>query len=139
MRKITVLADVKKLDEILAFIDNIIEPYNCSPTIQFQLEVALEEIYVNIAYYAYPNAVGETTIRCKIVEENGKPPLLIMDILDQGNQYNPLEHKHPDIDIGIEDREIGGLGIFIVRESMDSLDYRYEDNNNIFTLRKYLK
>lgn len=135
MKEITVDADVKNLDSILEFIEDIIAPYDCDPSVQFQLEIALEEIYVNIAYYAYPNAIGKTTIRCEVLHDN----LLVMEILDQGNPYNPLEHKCPDIELGLDEREIGGLGIFMVKKSMDELDYRYQDNNNIFTIKKYLK
>lgn len=138
MKELTVEANVKHLDEILAFIDEIIAPYPCDPTIKFQLELSLEEIYVNIAYYAYPNDIGTTTIRSNVHQVENKPPLLVMEIHDQGTPYNPLEHEGPDIGLTAEEREIGGLGIFIVKNSMDNLSYRYQDNNNIFTVEKYL-
>lgn len=139
MKELTVDADVKNLDSIMGFIEEVLSPFDCPPAIQFQLEVALEEIYVNIAYYAYPEVVGATTIRSYVTEEGGQPPLLTMDIYDQGKPYNPLEHDAPDIELSAEDREIGGLGIFMVKNSMDALSYRYEENSNIFTVSKYLK
>lgn len=138
MKELTVNADVKNLDKVISLIDGVIEPYECSVAVQFQIEVALEEIYVNIAYYAYPNDIGSTTVRCN-VEETEKGPMLVVDILDQGNQYNPLEHEGPDLEAGYEEREIGGLGIYMVRSSMDVVSYRYEEKSNIFTIKKYLK
>lgn len=139
MNEITIDADIKNLNEITSFLNNIIDNYDCSMEVKFQLELAIEEIYVNIAYYAYPNAIGSTTIRYDIVNEDDKPPLLVLDILDQGEEYNPLEEKNPDISLDAMAREIGGLGIFIVKESMDFVDYHYENGNNIFTIKKYLK
>lgn len=138
MKELKVEADIKLLDELFAFINEVISPYNCPTEIQFQLEVALEEIYVNIAYYAYPNTIGDTILRCDVKCEEGKPPLLIIDIIDHGTPYNPLEEKNPDITLGFEEREIGGLGIFLVKDSMDNVSYRYEDNFNIFTIEKFL-
>lgn len=137
MRELTVEADIKKLDIVHNFIQESIKGYECGPAIQFQLEMAVEEIYVNIAYYAYPNAIGITTLKTDVVEDE-KGPLLVIDILDQGNPYNPLEHEDPDIELGLEDREAGGLGIYMVKNSMDALSYRYEGKHNIFTVKKYL-
>lgn len=138
MKEINVNADVKNLDSVLSFLNDVIEPYDCSIDIKFQLELALEEMYVNIAYHAYPNDVGMTTIRCNVVENEGKAPLLIMDILDQGIPYNPIEHDDPNIDLPAEERDIGGLGIYMIKNTMDALSYRYEENSNIFTVEKYL-
>lgn len=137
MKEFIVEADIKKLDAVHAFIQDSIEGYDCPMAIQFQLEVAVEEIYVNIAYYAYPNTVGITTLRTD-VQEGEKGPVLTIEILDQGKPYNPLEHADPDVGLALEDRETGGLGIYMVKNSMDALAYRYEDNTNIFTVKKHL-
>lgn len=139
MKEITVNADVKNLDAVLSFLHDTIEPYNCSTEVQFQLELALEEAYVNIAHHAYPNEVGSTTIRCDVVEENKTANLLVIDILDQGIPYNPIEHDDPNVDTSAEEREIGGLGIYMIKNTMDVLSYSYEDEHNIFTVKKYLK
>lgn len=136
MIEITVEADVKHLDIIFAFVNQVIEPYHCSASTRFQLEVALEEIYVNIAHYAYPSAVGTTTIRCEVIGE--KEPLLYLEILDQGKPYNPLARQDPDVELCAEAREIGGLGIYMVKSTMDAVSYRYESGSNIFALEKYL-
>lgn len=137
MKEFIVEADIKKLDAVHAFIRDSIEGYDCPMAIQFQLEVAVEEIYVNIAYYAYPNAVGITTLRTDVVEEE-KGPVLTIEILDQGRPYNPLEHEAPDVGLSIEERDAGGLGIYMVKNSMDALEYKYENNSNVFTVKKYL-
>lgn len=136
MIEITVDADMNHLDEIFAFVEQVIAPYHCSTNTRFQLEVALEEVYVNIANYAYPDEVGTTTIRCEVVGE--KKPLLSLEILDQGKPYNPLARQDPDIELSAEARQIGGLGIYMVKNTMDTVSYRYESNCNIFVLQKYL-
>lgn len=139
MKEISVNANVKNLDAVLDFLKEVIEPYECSIEVQFQLELALEEMYVNIAHHAYPDEVGITTIRCEVVEEPGKDALLVISVLDQGIPYNPIEHTDPDLGLSAEDREIGGLGIYMIKNSMDVLSYSYDDGHNIFTVKKYLK
>lgn len=139
MKEIKVNADVKNLDSVLQFMNEVIEPYNCSVEIQFQLELALEEAYVNIAHHAYPNDVGSTIIRCDVVEKDDKSNLLVIDILDQGIPYNPIEHNDPNINSSAEERDIGGLGIYMIKNSMDALSYSYENEHNVFTIEKYLK
>lgn len=138
MHVLNVNADVKLLDDVNEFVNGVIAPYDCSIDIQFQIEVALEEIYSNIAYYAYPNDIGPTTIYCKVEEQEGKPSLLIVDIIDKGVPYNPLEQDDPDITLSCEEREVGGLGIYLVKNSMDFVSYRHEEDANIFTIKKYL-
>lgn len=139
MHVLNVNADVKLLDDVNEFMHGVIAPYDCPIDIQFQIEVALEEIYSNIAYYAYPNSIGPTTINCNVEEQEGRPPLLIVDILDKGVPYNPLEQEDPDISLDCDEREIGGLGIYLVKNSMDFVSYRHEEGANIFTIKKYLE
>lgn len=137
MKEFIVEADVKNLDAVHGFILDSIAGYNCPESIKFQLELAIEEIYVNIAYYAYPNTIGITTLRTEVLMEE-KGPLLIVDILDQGTPYNPLEQADPELDLSINERDPGGLGIYMVKNSMDALAYRYEGESNVFTVQKYL-
>ncbi|MFI3202001.1 MAG: ATP-binding protein [Eubacteriales bacterium] len=138
MHVLNVDADVKLLEDVNDFLNEVLVPLNCPADIQFQIEVALEEIYSNIAYYAYPNEIGPTMIYCKVEEEEGKPYLLILEIEDKGIPYNPLDQEDPDITLSCEEREIGGLGIFLVKNSMDFVSYRHENGANIFTIKKYL-
>ena len=102
---------------------------------QMQIAIAVEEIYVNIARYAYHPEVGEATIRCEV---GGEPLQVVIQFMDGGKPYNPLEKDDPDTTLGVEEREIGGLGIFMVKKSMDDISYTYADGKNILTIRKKL-
>ena len=86
----------------------------------------------NIARYAYHPEVGEATIRCEV---GGEPLQVVIQFMDGGKPYNPLEKDDPDTTLGVEEREIGGLGIFMVKKSMDKIDYEYSDGKNILTIK----
>ena len=101
---------------------------------QFQIDVAVEEIYVNIAHYAYHPDIGEATIRCQVTE--GPPLEIVIQLLDSGVPYDPLSHADPDITLSADQRDVGGLGIYMVKTSMDDVSYRYENGKNILTLKK---
>ena len=113
----------------------MLEEKDCPLKVQMQLDVAIDEIFGNIAYYAYGKGSGNATIQIKM-EDN--PPKITLIFIDQGTPYNPLENKDPDITLDIEDREIGGLGIFLVKKTMDELSYEYVDGQNILTMKKEL-
>lgn len=102
---------------------------------KMQIEIAVEEIYVNIAHYAYNPEIGDATIRCNIEQD---PLKIIIQFLDNGKPFNPLEHKEADISLSAEERDIGGLGIFMVKKSMDDILYSYEHGKNILTIKKHL-
>jgi anti-sigma regulatory factor (Ser/Thr protein kinase) len=128
-------AQVEKLDEVLAFIDEELEKHEASMKVQTQIDVAVEEIFVNIAHYAYENGDGQAQISVDFREE---PTTVIISFADQGMKFNPLERKDPDTTLSVEERQIGGLGIFIVKKSMDSVNYEYKDGSNIFTIEKII-
>ncbi len=133
MDEITVSANIENLNEVLEFIRNSLQENNCELKTQMQIEVAVEEIFVNIANYAYNPDVGNTTIRCEISKD---PLQVIIQFLDSGKQYNPLNLKTPDISLDADERQIGGLGVFMVKQNMDSIDYEYIDGKNILTIKK---
>ena len=133
MKKITVDATLENLGVIIDFIDKELERIECSEIIQMQIAIAVEEIYVNIAHYAYNPEVGVATIVCTINEDTSE---VIIQFLDSGKPYDPLKKKDADITLSAEEREIGGLGILMVKKSMDFVDYRYEDGKNILTITK---
>ena len=135
MKELTVPATVENLDKVIDFLDRILEAHNCPLEIQYQIDVAVEEIYVNIAHYAYRPVIGEATIRCQVEEE---PLQVIIQLLDSGRPYDPLAREDPDLDLSAEEREIGGLGIYMVKNSMDNVSYRYEDGKNVLTIKKKL-
>ena len=98
-----------------------------------QIDVAIEEIFVNIAHYAYPSGDGEAVIQIESDETN---KTVSITFIDQGTPYDPLKNADPDITLAAEDRPIGGLGVFMVKKSMDDVSYEYKDNSNRLTLKK---
>ncbi len=136
MQSLTIPAAVENLDKVIAFVDQQLEQFQCPMETQFQIDVAVEEIYVNIAHYAYTPGVGDATIRCEV--EAGPPVQVVIELLDNGVPYDPLAKADPDVTLSLEEREIGGLGIFMVKQTMDHVAYRYENGKNILTLRKTL-
>ena len=133
MREKTVQATLENLDEVMAFVEEQMEVYHCSMKMQMQIAVAVEEIYVNIASYAYREQKGNARIR---VQSGGEPLQIIITFEDDGIPYNPLLKEDPDITLSAEERKIGGLGIYIVKKSMDQVEYHYQNGKNILTIRK---
>lgn len=135
MKSITVEAKIENVDKVTEFVNEVLEEKECPLNVQMQLDVAIDEIFGNIAYYAYGKGSGNATIQ---IEMEDNPPKITLTFIDQGIPYNPLESKDPDITLDIEDREIGGLGIFLVKKTMDELSYEYVDGQNILTMKKEL-
>ena len=135
MKNITVPAHLEQLSVVLDFVKHELETLDCPIKIQAQIAIAVEEIFVNISNYAYQPHDGDVTLTSEIKEN---PLQLILTFIDSGIPYNPLEKVDPDITLPVDQREIGGLGIYMVKKSMDFVDYKYENNKNIFTLIKYL-
>ena len=133
MREKTVQATLENLDEVMDFVEEQMEVYHCSMKMQMQIAVAVEEIYVNIASYAYREQKGNARIR---VQSGGDPLQIIITFEDDGIPYNPLLKEDPDITLSAEERKIGGLGIYIVKKSMDQVEYHYQNGKNILTIRK---
>ena len=133
MKQLKVTADVSELDQVLAFADGILEEAGCSAKAQMQIDVAIEEIFVNIAHYAYPSGSGEATI---YIETDPSSKNAMITFEDEGVPYDPLKKEDPDITLSVEDRPIGGLGIFMVKKSMDDVSYEYSDGKNRLTIRK---
>ncbi|MHC1771049.1 MAG: ATP-binding protein [Flexilinea sp.] len=133
MKEITVTAETTRLEDVLNFIDRELENVQCSIKVRSQIAVAVEEIFVNIAQYAYRPEIGEATIQSTV---NHDPLIVTIQFFDRGMPYNPLERSDPNTKLGINERNPGGLGIFIVKKTMDEIDYEYKDGKNILTIRK---
>ncbi len=133
MKQIKVKADTAELDNVLAFADTILEELGCSVKAQMQIDIAIEEIFVNIAHYAYPEAEGEAVI---YVEPGEGSSSVTITFEDEGIPYDPLKNEDPDITLSADDRPIGGLGIFMVKKSMDEVSYEYKDGKNRLTIKK---
>ena len=134
-QEITVAAAVENLEGVTAFVDRCLEEIGCSPRAQMQIDVAVDELFSNIAYYAYPPRTGTVTLRVEVAED---PSLAILTFIDSGVPYDPLSRPDPDTTLSAEERRIGGLGIYMVKKSMDDVSYAYEDGKNVFTIKKRL-
>lgn len=136
MKELEIEARIENLDKVLGFVDEQLEEKECPMKTQLQIDVAVEEIYVNIAKYSYHPGSGPAAIR---VEFEKEPLSVILTFIDQGIPYDPLAKEDPDITLSAEERQIGGLGIFMVKKSMDNVCYEYKNGSNILTLKKGLK
>jgi len=132
MKELIVEAILENLDTVTDFINAELEEIDCPMKLQMQIAVAVEEIFVNIANYAYNPEVGGVTIRISVGDE------VTIEFEDKGKPYNPLEKDDPDITLSAEERDIGGLGIFMVKKSMDAVEYRHADNKNLLIIRKQI-
>ena len=135
MAELSLEATVESLPRVLDFVNGILEPYGCSMRTQMQIEVAVEELYVNIAHYAYQPGTGPALIRAEVREG---PPTAVITFIDHGVPYDPLAKEDPDVTLAAEDRKIGGLGIYMVKKSMDRMYYEHTDGQNILTIEKAL-
>ena len=135
MNRLIVPARLEELEKVIDFVNAFLEQEDCSMRIQTQIDVAVEEIFVNIANYAYNPEIGKAEIE---VEISGEPITVSITFKDSGVPYNPLEKADPDITLSAEERQIGGLGIFMVKKSMDDIEYSYKDGRNVLTIKKKL-
>lgn len=133
MAEITVAADLDSLNDVLAFVDGEMERAGCSMNLMTQVDMAVEEIFVNIARYAYHPEAGEASVRC---EAGGDPFQIVVGFADRGRPFNPLDREDPDVTLDAEARQLGGLGILMAKKLMDEIQYEYRDGKNILTLRK---
>ena len=139
MKELAIVAKTENLDAVLDFVSEQLETADCPMKSQTQIAIAVEEIFVNIAHYAYepaddrPPEVGGTLIRITVGDE------VVIEFEDEGKPYNPLEKDDPDITTGTEEREIGGLGIFMVKNIMDAVEYRREEGKNVLLIKKAFK
>jgi len=126
-------AEVDRLPEVLAFVEEQLEEAGCPIKTQMQISVAVEEIYVNIASYAYAPGTGTAYLRVECTDDPGEATILFVD---SGVPFNPLDRPDPDLTLPAEEREIGGLGIYMTKKSMDELHYAYLDGQNRLTMVK---
>ena len=135
MEIIRIPAKTEYLDQVLEFVRAQLKTIGCTYKSIIQMEIAVEEIFVNIANYSYGEETGIATIS---VETSDDPYCAEVTFSDSGIPYNPLAKPDPNISLGIKERPIGGLGIYMVKKSMDDVKYNYKDGQNILTIHKDL-
>ena len=135
MKELKLTATVESLDEVLAFIDSELESVDCPMKVQMQLDVAVEELYVNIAHYAYAPSTGEATVSIDITQD---PLNVTITFKDSGIPFDPTAKADPDVTLSAQDRQIGGQGIYMAKKGTDEMKYEYKDGQNILSISKKL-
>ncbi len=135
MKEINVEAKIENLTVVSDFLHQITDELICPMGIVMQLEIAIEELFANICYYAYGDDGGSACIQIDVEED---PTAITIAFIDSGKPYDPLAKEDPDTTLSAEDRPIGGLGIFMVKKSMDDITYEYRNEKNILKIKKIL-
>ena len=133
MKELTLKATMENIPEATAFIDAELAGLECPVRTQRVIDVAVDELFGNVARYAYAPGTGDVTIRFAYEQETG---MASVTFLDSGVPFDPLARTEPDVSLPAEERQIGGLGIFLVKKTMDGFEYRYENGMNQVTIKK---
>ena len=133
MKELTIAATVENIETVTDFVNEQLEALDCPMKAQMQINIAIDELFSNIAHYAYNPDVGAATVRVEVVEN---PLSVIITFIDGGVPYDPLGAAEPDTTLPAEERTTGGLGIFMVKKIMDEITYHYEGGKNILSIRK---
>ena len=133
IKEITLDATVENIDKVVSFLDTELASLNCNDATKTKIFVAVDEVFSNIANYAYKPMNGKVTVKFNETQDNNQVEI---SFIDSGKPYNPLTNKDPDVTTSLEERQVGGLGIYIVKKSMDEVKYEYKENKNILTLIK---
>lgn len=133
MKELTIAAEIENIPAVTEFVDAELEECGCPLKTQMQIDIAIDELFGNIARYAYDPGTGEATVRVDVKEN---PTAVEITFIDGGVPYDPLKKADPDVTLSADEREIGGLGIFMVKKSMDNIAYEYRDGKNILSITK---
>ena len=135
MKELTIAATVENIGTVTDFVNEQLEALDYPVKAQMQIDIAIDELFGNIAHYAYHPEVGNATVRVEVTEE---PLAVMVTFIDGGMPYDPLTTADPDITLSAEERRIGGLGIYMVKKAMDEITYEYKDGKNILSIKKKL-
>lgn len=136
MKSIEIDATLENLPKVMEFVDRNLEELECDMKTQTKIDISVEELFVNIAHYAYHDIIGKAMITFEYLEESRSVKIQLMD---RGVHYDPLAKEDPDITLSAEEREIGGLGILMVKKNMDDIRYEYVDGQNVTSIFKCVK
>ena len=135
MKELTVAATVENIETVTNFVNEQLVALDCPMKAQMQIDIAIDELFGNIAHYAYNPEIGKATVRVEVTED---PLAVVITFIDNGVPYDPLAKADPDTTLSAEERKIGGLGIYMVKKSMDEIAYEYKDGHNILSIKKKL-
>lgn len=136
MKELMLDATLENIPRVTEFVEEQLAEYNCPVKAQMQIAIAIDELFSNIAHYAYNPDVGPATVRVEVQED---PMAVIITFIDHGVPYDPLAKEDPNVHLSLEEREVGGLGIYMVKKTMDEISYEYKNGHNILTIKKTLK
>ena len=135
MKEIILPATIENIAKVTAFVDEQLEALACPIKAQMQIDVTIDELFSNIASYAYAPGTGVATVQ---FDFDADTRLVSVIFIDSGVPFDPLSMADPNVSASAEERSVGGLGIFLVRKTMDRVDYRYADGKNILTIQKHI-
>ncbi len=133
MKELTIDATIENIATVTAFIDEQLVHRDCPMKTKRQVHIAIDELFGNIAYYAYHPEKGIVTV-CAEVTDN--PLAVVITFIDNGTPYDPLAKADPDTTLSVEERDVGGLGIYMVKKTMDDISYEYRNGQNILRIKK---
>ena len=133
MKEITLEAKIENVDKVIEFVNEELDALGCQSKTKIEINVAIDEIFANIANYAYNPNIGKATIQ---VDASDDKKSIIITFIDKGVPFDPLIKKDPNVSLSVEERDVGGLGIFIVKKTMDKVEYEYKENQNILKITK---
>ena len=139
MQELTVEAKIENMHEVFSFMAKELERQGCDRQFILQCKLCAEEIFMNISSYAYDPDTGPVRMEIEIRRDGTSTARAIMTFHDRGRPFNPLEQEKPDLRSDLDERPVGGLGIYIVTSVMDRVTYRYRDNENILTIEKEIR
>ena len=135
MKELTIEATIENITAVTDFVNGLLEGYHCPMKAQMQIDIAIDELFGNIAHYAYDPKTGPATVQVEVQED---PMAVIITFIDHGKPYDPLSGKDPDLTIPLEERKEGGLGVFLVKKVMDDVRYEYKEGRNILRIKKHI-
>ena len=135
MKELTIEAKTSNIEAVTDFVNEQLEALGCPMKAQMQIDIAIDELFSNIAHYANNPEIGQATVRVEVIED---PLAVTITFIDNGVPYDPLAKEDPDTTLSAEERKIGGLGIYMVKKSMDDITYEYKDGHNILKIKKHI-
>ncbi len=132
---LTVEAKIANIEQVISFVNDRLDEMSCTKRAKTQIDIALDELFSNICHYAYDGEVGLATVRVVEVPDDNSVRITLED---SGIPFNPLQHDDPDVTLSLSERSIGGLGIFMVKKTMNDVQYEYKDGLNMLTVVKTL-